>query len=341
VADVSAERFWPGKRVLVTGATGLVGGWVVRALLAEGAHVVALVRDPDRRSDFYRSGADRRAAIVAGQVEEYATLTRAIVEHEVDTVVHLAAQPIVGAAQRAPLATLETNVRGTYNLLEACRVHADLVRRVAIASSDKAYGDHGGAAYEESSPLSATHPYDASKACADILARAYAHTYALPVAIARAGNVYGGGDLNWSRIVPGTLRSLLHGERPVLRSDGTSRRDYVYGPDVARGYLALAQHAERDDVRGQAFNLSCEAPESVLGVVARLATLVDRRDLAPIILNTASGEIPHQAVSAARARRVLGWSPRHDLDAGLRETVAWYRHFFADTQPAPLEPATR
>jgi CDP-glucose 4,6-dehydratase len=307
VADVSAERFWPGKRVLVTGATGLVGGWVVRALLAEGAHVVALVRDPDRRSDFYRSGADRRAAIVAGQVEEYATLTRAIVEHEVDTVVHLAAQPIVGAAQRAPLATLETNVRGTYNLLEACRVHADLVRRVAIASSDKAYGDHGGAAYEESSPLSATHPYDASKACADILARAYAHTYALPVAIARAGNVYGGGDLNWSRIVPG----------------------------------ALAQPAARDDVRGQAFNLSCEAPESVLGVVARLATLVDRRDLAPIILNTASGEIPHQAVSAARARRVLGWSPRHDLDAGLRETVAWYRHFFADTQPAPLEPATR
>jgi CDP-glucose 4,6-dehydratase len=316
---------WRGRRVLVTGATGLVGGWVVAALLEAGAEVTALVRDPEPRSLFNRSGADQRCSIVTGELESLATVERAVVEHEVETVIHLAAQAIVGAARRDPLATFEANVRGSYNLLDVCRRHHDLVRRIVIASSDKAYGDHGGRAYDEEAPLVAEHPYDVSKACAEMLARSYARSYDLPITIARCGNVYGGGDLNWSRIVPGTIRSLLRGERPVLRSDGTSRRDYLYARDAATAYLALADAAVRPELRGQAFNFSNESPTSVLEMVQRLIRQVGRADLSPVIENNTRGEIPHQAVSARKARDQLGWRPTYDLERGLAETVEWYR----------------
>jgi CDP-glucose 4,6-dehydratase len=324
---------WGERRVLVTGATGVVGGWVARRLIEGGAHVVALVRDRDERTMFYRSGDHRRCAIVSGQLEDYPTVERGINEHEVDTVVHLAAQPIVGAAQRSPLPTFEANVRGTYNLLEACRVHAGLVQRVVVASSDKAYGDHGQRAYDEEAPLAANHPYDVSKACADLIAQTYAKSYGMAVTIARCGNIYGGGDLNWNRIVPGTIRSLLTGERPIVRSDGTSVRDYLYVEDAADAYLLLAEHAARPDVRGQAFNFSPEAPVSVLELVEQIAAAVGTR-LEPDVRATARNEIPYQALASGKARRVLGWAPAFGLEAGLRETVGWYRAYLADLEPA-------
>jgi CDP-glucose 4,6-dehydratase len=324
----AADGAWAGRRVLVTGATGLVGGWLVKALLGAGAGVAALVRDPDHRSELYRSGAIGRVAVVSGDVADMASLERAIDEDGPDTVFHLAAQPIVQVALRSPLTTFETNVRGTYNLLEVCRRRADLVRRLALASSDKAYGDQGRTPYDEDSPLVATGPYDVSKACADMIARGYAATYGTPVAIARCGNIYGGGDLNWSRIVPSTIRSLHRGERPILRSDGTAVRDYLYVRDAVSAYMRLADAADRDDVRGRAFNFSAERPLSVLDIVGRIAELMGRTDLAPTVEASARAEIPHQELSAGRARGVLGWAPRYDLEAGLRETIGWYLAFF-------------
>ncbi len=229
-----------GRRVLVTGATGMVGSWLVKELLAQGAVVVALVLDLDPQSELVRSGDIDRCSVVNGALQDFATLERAINLHETDSVFHLGAQTIVEVAHRYPLATWEANVRGTYNLLEACRTHAGLVERIVVASSDKAYGEAEVLPYTEESPLAACHPYEVSKAAGDLIALSYHQTYGLPVAIARCGNIFGGGDLNWSRIVPGTIRSLLREERPVLRSDGTFRRDYVYVKDAAQAYVGLA-----------------------------------------------------------------------------------------------------
>lgn len=316
---------WGSRRVLVTGATGMVGSWLVKELLERGARVVGLVRDADPRSELYRSGDVDRISVVNGRLEDLRTVERAVNEHAVDTVFHLGAQTIVGAAQRAPLATFESNVRGTWNLLEACRRHDGLVDRVVVASSDKAYGAQADLPYTEDSPLEATRPYEVSKACADLLTRSYHETYRLPVTVARCGNVYGGGDLNWSRIVPGTIRSLLRGERPVIRSDGTYVRDYIYVEDVVDAYLDLADALDGQGAEGEAFNFSTESPLSVLEIVDRLRGILDGGDLEPRILDEAEGEIEAQHLSAAKARERLGWSPRWELDEGLRETVAWYR----------------
>src|SRR5687767_3362703 len=263
---VVRAAFWRGRRVLVTGATGMVGSWLVKELLSAGARVAALVLDADPQSELFRSGDVDRVAVVNGAIEDIAPLERAITLHETDTVFHLAAQAIVGVAHRAPLATFESNVRGTYNLLELCRRHADLVRRVVVASSDKAYGEQV-LPYTEEAPLSAQHPYEVSKSCADAIAQCYHHTYGLPVAIARCGNIYGGGDLNWSRIVPGAIRSGLEQSPLVIRSDGKFLRDYIYVKDAARAYLRLAESLDDPAVAGQAFNFSDEAPLSVLQMV--------------------------------------------------------------------------
>jgi CDP-glucose 4,6-dehydratase len=327
---LSTADSWSGRRALVTGATGVVGSWLVRALLDERADVAVLVRDHDQRSELYRSGAIARVAVTSGPVDDFATVQRAIDEHGPDTVFHLAAQPIVGVALASPLQTFETNVRGTYNLLEACRRRADVVRRIAFASSDKAYGDHGGVAYEENAGLRPTAPYDVSKACGDLIARGYAETYGLPVATARCGNIYGGGDLNWSRLVPSTIRSLHFGERPVLRSDGASVRDYVYVRDAVSAYLRLAARAADDDVRGQAFNFSADSRLSVLEMVGKIAAAMQRQDLAPVIENSARAEIPEQRLVPRRAHEVLGWAPAYSVDHGLPETIDWYRRFLAD-----------
>jgi len=318
---------WKQRTALVTGPTGLVGSWLVKRLLAEGTKVVALIRDWDPQSELIRTGDAARCTVVSGRLEEYADLERAISEHEVDTVFHLGAQAIVGTAQRSPLLTFESNIRGSYNLLEACRVHAALVKRVIVASSDKAYGETEVLPYTEDMPANGSHPYDVSKSCTDLLAHTYARTYGLPVAVARCGNIYGGADLNWSRIVPGAIRSALAGQAPVLRSDGTYTRDYLYVEDVVDAYLALAESADRDGVRGEAFNFSPERQMSVLELTRLILDVMGCPELEPIIQNKAQGEIRDQYLDASKAKRVLGWSCRHSLQDGLERTVAWYRAY--------------
>jgi CDP-glucose 4,6-dehydratase len=318
---------WAGRRVFVTGATGIVGSWLVKELLAEEAYVVALVLDLDPQSELVRSGDIDRCAVVNGGLEDFSTLERALNLHEVDTVFHLGAQTLVEVAHRYPLGTWETNVRGTYNLLEACRVHSQLVRRVVVASSDKAYGEAELLPYTEATPLAARHPYEVSKACSDLIALSYHHAYGLPVSVARCGNVFGGGDLNWSRIVPGTIRALLREERPVLRSDGTFSRDYVYVKDAAQAYLHLAEAVGTNGVAGQAFNFGNDAPLTVLQVVEAIKRLMGREGVEPVIQARAVGEIRDQWLSSRKARTELGWAPRFDLDAGLTETIGWYERF--------------
>jgi CDP-glucose 4,6-dehydratase len=326
---VNGAELWKGRPVLVTGATGLIGSWLVKELLARECRVVALVLDQDPQSELLRSGDVARCHVVNGNLANFDDVERAVNLHGVDTVFHLGAQTLVGVAHRYPLTTFEANVRGTWHVLEACRQHREMVRRIVVASSDKAYGESRELPYREDMPLAGRHPYETSKSCTDLIASSYAHTYALPVAIARFGNVYGGGDLNFSRIVPETIRSLLRGERPVIRSDGTFLRDYVYVKDVVRGYLRMAERLEGDGVRGEAFNFSGERPTSVLEIVARLRELMGRMDLEPDIRNTARGEIHDQYLSAAKARERLGWAPEYDLDRGLRETIDWYRKHLA------------
>jgi len=304
----------------------MIGSWLVKELLAQKASVVALVQDVDQQSELYRSGAIGQVSVVNGALEDFWTLERAINQHEVDTVFHLGAQTIVGTAHRFPLPTFETNIRGTYNLLEACRLHRDLIQRVVIASSDKAYGAQPHLPYTEDMPLDGRHPYEVSKSCADLIAQAYHHTYRVPVAIARCGNVYGGGDLNWSRIVPGTIRSFLHGERPIIRSDGTYVRDYIYVKDVARAYMRLAECLEDGEAQGEAFNFSTETPMTVLEVVQVIQKLTGCAHLEPVIQNCGEGEILSQHLSAAKARKILIWDPEFDFESGLRETVAWYEN---------------
>lgn len=318
---------WKDHRILITGGTGFVGSWLTRRLLGEGADVTVLVMDRDPQSELIRSGILDRCTVVDGRLEDLATLERAICAHETDTVFHLGAQALVGTALRDPLGTLESNVRGSYNLLEACRRHPDVVRRLVVASSDKAYGEADQLPYRESMPAQGRHPYDVSKSCADLLAQAYAHTYGLPLVVARCGNIYGGGDFNWSRLIPGTLRALLRGEAPVLRSDGKFLRDYLYIEDAVDAYLALADAADREALRGEAFNFGPEAPATVLEVVRCLLDLVARPDLQPRVLGTAHAEIRDQYLDTSKARDLLGWKPAWELKDGLRETLAWYRNY--------------
>lgn len=318
---------WQNKTILVTGATGIVGSWMCRRLLDEGAEVVVLVRDWDPRSELVRAGTVQSCRVVQGALEDYASLERAISEHEVDTVIHLGAQAIVGVALRSPLLTFESNIRGTYNLLEACRVHRDLVQSVVVASSDKAYGDSDLLPYTEDMPLKGRHPYDVSKSCTDLLAHTYAHTYGLPVAIARCGNIYGGGDLNWSRIIPGTIKAALENRAIVLRSDGSNLRDYIYVEDVVEAYLALAERCREEGIRGEAFNFSPESRLSVLDITKAVLKAMGREDLVPVIQSTLKAEIQDQYLNSEKARSLLQWKPTHNLESGLARTIAWYRSF--------------
>jgi CDP-glucose 4,6-dehydratase len=319
--------FWKDRPALVTGGTGLVGSWLVRRLLEAGADVVCLVRDWIPQSELVRTGLIERVKLVRGDVCDQPLLERILGEYEIDTVIHLAAQTIVGIANRNPVSTFEANIQGTWSLLEACR-RSPAVRQIVVASSDKAYGDQDDLPYTESAPLQGRHPYDVSKSCADLIALSYAHTFNLPVAITRCGNFYGGGDLNWSRIIPGTIRAILRGQRPVIRSDGQFIRDYFYVEDGAAAYMLLAEQlAARPDLRGEAFNFSNEIQIPVLEIVERILDVMGSA-LEPQILNEASNEIKHQYLSAEKARTMLGWQPLFDLDTGLRQTVHWYREFF-------------
>ncbi len=312
--------------MLVTGCTGVLGAWLTLALTERGADVVGLVRDWVPQSQLVLSGTYERVKIVRGDVADYALLERTLAEYEIETVFHLAAQTIVTIANRNPLSTFETNIKGTWLLLEAAR-RGDTVRRMVIASSDKAYGSHAQLPYTEDAPLLACHPYDASKACAEMLARTYAATYNLPVAITRCANLYGGGDLNWNRIVPGTMRSLIYGERPVIRSDGSLVRDYLYVQDAVMGYLKLARALDDPAFKGEAFNFGMDNPQSVLEIVQAIIDISDHPDLAPIVLGQAPNEIQAQYLSSAKAARRLDWTPAHTLAEALRQTMAWYMAF--------------
>jgi len=320
--------FWRNRSVFVTGASGFLGSWVVAELNRRGARVAALVRDAAGNARERLIEASDPIAIVHGHLEDHALLVRAINEYEADTVFHLGAQPIVGVANRNPLSTFEANIRGTWNVLEACRL-VPTVKRVLVASSDKAYGEQPKLPYDESMPLQGQHPYDVSKSCTDLIAQTYHNTYGLPVCITRCGNFFGGGDLNWSRIVPGTVRSALAGERPVIRSDGTLIRDYVYVRDVALFYLFLAEAMEDKAIHGHAFNYSTESQLTVLDITRMILRASGREDLEPLVLGEVRGEIPHQYLSAEKARRVLGWSAGYTIEAALGETVAWYRDYLS------------
>jgi CDP-glucose 4,6-dehydratase len=319
-----SPTFWRDRPTFVTGATGLLGGWLVRRLVEAGADVVCLVRDWVPQSELLGRQLVDRVRIVRGDVRDQALTERALGEYEIDIVFHLAAQTIVGVANRNPVSTFESNIAGTWSLLEASR-RSPKVGAVIVASSDKAYGDQEHLPYDEETPLEGRHPYDVSKSCADLIARSYAVTYGLPVAITRCGNFYGGGDLNWNRLVPGTIRSVLRGDRPVIRSDGTLVRDYFYVEDGAEAYIQLAEALrERPELRGEGFNFSNELQLTVLDLTRRILDRMGSR-LEPVIRAEASNEILHQYLTAAKARDVLGWSARFTLDEGLDRTIRWYR----------------
>jgi CDP-glucose 4,6-dehydratase len=328
VEGVRVSTFWRDRPTLVTGATGLVGGWVVRRLLRHGADVVCLVRDWVPESELVRGGLLPHVKTVRGDVRDQSLLERVLGEYEVDTVLHLAAQTLVPVANRNPVATFESNIAGTWAVLEACR-RSPMVKQIVLASSDKAYGEAEQLPYDEETPLRGRHPYDVSKACADLIAQSYAATYGLPVAVTRCGNFYGPGDLNWNRIVPGTIRAALRGQRPVIRSDGLSVRDYFHVEDGAAAYLLLAEKLAADpSLKGEAFNFSTGDRVTVLELVRTLLALAGSR-LEPDVRNEAANEIRHQSLSAAKARARLGWRPLYPLDEGLRKTVAWYTDYLA------------
>lgn len=320
---------WSSRRVFVTGATGIVGSWLTRRLVERGADVTALVIDVDPRSELTRSGTSDEVRMVYGRLEDYDILERTLALYEIEDVFHLGAQTLVEVALKVPLLTFESNIRGSYNLLEACR-RSESVERVIVASSDKAYGDSAELPYREEMRLDGRHPYDVSKSCTDLLAGCYFETYELPVAVARCGNVYGGGDLNWSRIVPGTLRSLLNQQRLVLRSNGLGTRDYIFVDDVVEAYLQLAEGltASPSGVAGEAFNFSYGEPLTPVEVVRLLQEVTGAPSIDPEILDNARAEIVHQHLDSTKARQVLAWSPTYSLKDGLTRTAAWYSEYF-------------
>lgn len=324
------NNFWVDRNVLVTGCTGLLGSWMTEALCRADANVIGLVRDGVPRSRFIQDGIMQRVNVVRGEVEDFRLLERILNEYEVQAVFHLAAQTIVGIANRNPLSTFESNIRGTWNILEACRL-VPTVRQIILASSDKAYGEQDELPYGENTPLQGTHPYDVSKSCADLVASTYFHTYRLPVCITRCGNFFGGGDLNFNRIVPGTIRSVIRGDVPIIRSDGSYVRDYFYVEDAVRAYMLLAECLSVDPtLAGEAFNFSHEMPLTVIEFVRKILLLMGKAELEPKVLNEASNEIPCQYLSAQKAKDRLGWNPGFSLEEGLEKTVEWYRDFFSD-----------
>ncbi len=325
--------FWKGRRVFVTGATGLLGSHLTEELLGRSADVTILMRDwvPDSRA--VTSGFLTRCQVVRGELEQYDTVLRALNEYEIDTILHVGAQTIVGTAARSAMSTFESNIRGTWCLLEAAKEVKSRIQRVVVASSDKAYGVHERLPYTEDAPLKGLYPYDVSKSCTDLISFSYFHTYGLPVAVTRCGNLYGAGDLNFNRIIPGTIRSVLEGERPVIRSDGTLVRDYFYVRDAVNAYLTLAERVPGDGVSGEAFNFGTETPLSVREVVDRILAFMKRADLEPRILNEATHEIPKQYLDCTKARTRFGWKPGFSFEDGLRETVAWYREWLAARRP--------
>lgn len=320
------RNFWKDRNVFVSGCTGLLGSHLTGILVDRKANVIGLVRDMVPKSNLVQTGIYSKINITRGCVEDFLTVERVLNEYEIDTVFHLAAQTIVGTANRNPLSTFESNIKGTWCILEACR-RVSTVTRIVVASSDKAYGEQEELPYQETAPLKGSHPYDVSKSCADLIAYAYYKTYGLPICVTRCGNFYGPGDLNFNRIVPGTIRSVLNNEIPVIRSDGTFIRDYFYVKDAALAYMHLAKEMDDMSIHGEVFNFSNELQIPVLKLVEKILGLMGRVDLKPVVLNQARNEIRHQYLSAKKARDLLEWKPEYSLDSALRETIEWYTKF--------------
>lgn len=319
-----SPEYWSNKRVLVTGATGMVGAWVTRWLVDAGAYTVAFISDTDPQSELIRSGYINRVAVINGRLENYDDVERAINNQEIDSIIHLGAQPIVGAADRSPRHTFESNIQGTWNVLDACRVLSPLVKRVVVASSDKAYGTQPNLPYTEDMSMNGDHPYEVSKSCTDLISVTYARTYGLPVTIARCGNIYGAGDLNWNRIVPGTFRSLIRNEQPILRSDGTFVRDYLHVDDIVSAYLLLGEHTDNPEFIGHGFNFSDESPLTVMDIYTAICAAAGKADTKPKILNSAVGEIKDQYLDSTKAHERLGWHATVSLADGLAKSYDWY-----------------
>jgi CDP-glucose 4,6-dehydratase len=336
-----AVSFWERRKVFVTGATGLLGSWLTAELLRRGATVVALVRDWVPDSEAVNAGTLARCRLVRGELEDYMLMLRALNEYEIDTVFHLGAQTIVGTANRSALSTFESNIKGTWTLLEASRECRSRIERVVVASSDKAYGEHARLPYTEDAPLVGRYPYDVSKSCADLISQSYWHAFKLPVTITRCGNLYGGGDLNFNRLVPGTIRSALRDEAPVIRSDGTFVRDYFYVRDAVSAYLALAERVPAEGFTGEAFNFGTETPLSVVQMARKILDVMGKAHLDLRILNQATNEIPKQYLDCTKARTRMGWTPGHSLEASLAETVSWYSEQFARSPIADRRPTVR
>ena len=314
---------WRDRPVFVTGATGFLGGWLVKGLVERNARVVALVRDGVPRSCFVLDGLSDRVEIVHGSLADQALLRRTMCEYEIATVFHLGAQALVGVARADPIGTLEANVAGTWNLLEAAR-HSP-VREIVVASSDKAYGPSSNLPYLEPHPLEGRYPYDVSKSCVDLISRMYAETYGLPLCITRCANLFGGGDRNFNRTIPGVIAATLRGERFVIRSDGHSIRDFLYVRDAVLAYLTLAEAmAEGPELRGEAFNFSLEIRFTVLEIAEQVTQLMGRPDLRPLVQNISTDEVREQYMASNKARQILGWSPQFTWRQGLQETIAWY-----------------
>jgi len=321
-------EFWQNRNVFVTGATGLLGGWLVYELLNRGAKVTVLVRDKNSDCMLFRDALDKRVNIVYGDLSSLSLLRRVIAEYEIQDVFHLAAQAIVGVAKHDPVGTLEANVQGTWCVLEAAR--QNFGTQVILASSDKAYGSSNNLPYKETHPLQGKYPYDVSKSCADLIGTMYATSYNVPVAITRCGNLFGGNDLNFSRTIPGVIDATLKEERFQIRSDGQYVRDFLYVEDAVDGYLCLAQKlAEDPSISGEAFNFSLGLKLTVLDVVAKVLEFMGRIDIEPEILNQASSEIREQYLSADYARECLSWKPRFGMDEGLHRTIEWYTKFLS------------
>lgn len=323
---VNTKRFWKNRSVLLTGGDGIVGSWLIKALLSAGAKVVALIYDHNTNSELYLSGDVHRIKVVDGRLEDISVIRLALTKYKIESVFHLGAQAIVGTAWQRPLDTFESNIRGTYNLLEACRLTKS-VRRIVVASSDKAYGEHTQLPYTEEMSLQGRFPYEVSKSCTDLLAQSYYYSYGLPVAIVRCGNIYGGGDLHFSRIVSGTILSFLNGQAPIIRSDGKFVRDYIYVKDVCHAYMLVAQGLADKKLWGESFNCSNEEPMTVLALVKAISQMMGCSAIKPKILNQVHGEIRKQFLSSAKIQRLLKWRAQYSLTQGLSETVDWYRTF--------------
>ena len=319
--------FWANRSVLVTGATGLVGSWLVRDLLDKGAHITALILDSDPNSELIRSGDIKSISVVNGDLRNYKDVARATFINDCSEVFHLGAQTIVGTALTDPLSTFESNIQGTWNVMEAARQSRGSVKSVVVASSDKAYGSSEILPYLENFPLHGDGPYDVSKSCTDLIAQSYGSTYGIPVTVARCGNIYGGGDLNWSRIIPGTIRDLIGDKRPVLRSDGTFVRDYVHVDDIVSAYLNLSEVSQAKGINGGAFNFSRDEPLSVLDLYREISTIVAGTYVEPEIQNTAKSEIKDQHLDSSKAKSILGWESKVTLEQGLTKTVSWYKSY--------------